>query len=185
VGSADKNLIPDAALSKSGIDLIVDEVTSIDKEAKTVATASGEAIGYEKLFLATGSMPLVPPLPGMEEVLAEQGIKVMTNNKATAILGNGKVKGVKLDSGEELKADVVIFGIGVRPSVKLAQDAGLKIGERRTSGWTATCAPATITSLPWGIVQGRLTLLPTSPPLCGWPPPPRLRRASREPTSGS
>ncbi len=204
VGSTDNNLIPDAALSKNGIDLIVDEVTSIDREAKTVATAGGETIGYEKLFLGTGSTPLVPPLPGvdlegvfsikkdvpylnnllaaldkaqdvvvigggfiglemadeckkrglnvtvvemlphclflvfdehicmrMEEALAERGIKVMTNNQAMAILGDGKVKGVKLSSGEELEADVVIFGIGVRPNVKLAQDAGLKIGERR------------------------------------------------------
>ena len=204
VGSTDNNLIPDTPLSQNNIDLIVDEVTSIDREAKTIATAGGETIGYEKLFLSTGSMPLVPPLPGvdlegvfsikkdvpylnsllaaldeakdvvvigggfiglemadeckkrglnvtvvellphclflvfdehicirMEEVLAERGIKVMTNNEAMAILGDGKVKGVKLDSGEELKADVVIFGIGVRPNVKLAQDAGLKMGERR------------------------------------------------------
>ncbi len=68
----------------------------------------------------------------MEEVLAERGIKVITNNKAQAILGDGKAERVLLDSGEEVKADVVIFGIGVRPNTKLAQDAGLRIGERRS-----------------------------------------------------
>ncbi|MCK4222585.1 MAG: NAD(P)/FAD-dependent oxidoreductase, partial [Dehalococcoidia bacterium] len=46
VGSPEKNIMPDKLLSGSNIDLIIDEVTSIDKQAKTVATASGKSIGY-------------------------------------------------------------------------------------------------------------------------------------------
>jgi len=67
-----------------------------------------------------------------EEKLRERGVRVITNNKAEEIIGkNGKVEGVRLASGEELKADIVFIGIGVRPETTLAQEAGLKIGEMR------------------------------------------------------
>ena len=66
IGSPDKNLIPDTLLSKNGIDLIIDEVTSIDREAKAVTMKGGETIGYERLILGTGSLPIVPPLPGVD-----------------------------------------------------------------------------------------------------------------------
>ena len=36
---------------------------------------------------------------------------------------------VKLNSGKILKADMVIMGIGVKPEVRIAQEAGLKIGQ--------------------------------------------------------
>jgi len=58
---SDQNLMPvDAMLGKAGIESIVDEVIKINKEIKTVDLASGETIQYEKLVLATGSIPLKP-----------------------------------------------------------------------------------------------------------------------------
>jgi len=42
-----------------------DPVTAIDRQAKTVATAAGLSIGYDRLLLATGSKPLAPPIPGL------------------------------------------------------------------------------------------------------------------------
>jgi len=39
-------------------------VVNIDKSAKTVTTAQGEILPYDKLVLATGSFPFVPPIPG-------------------------------------------------------------------------------------------------------------------------
>jgi nitrite reductase (NADH) large subunit len=41
-------------------------VVRLDASAKTVTTASGRAIGYDKLALATGSRPIVPPVAGLE-----------------------------------------------------------------------------------------------------------------------
>ncbi|HEX5359511.1 MAG TPA: FAD-dependent oxidoreductase, partial [Fluviicoccus sp.] len=38
--------------------------TGIDLTAKTVSTASGEVVPFDKLVLATGSYPFVPPVPG-------------------------------------------------------------------------------------------------------------------------
>lgn len=40
------------------------KAVAIDKLAKTVTTAAGETIAYDKLILATGSYPFVPPVPG-------------------------------------------------------------------------------------------------------------------------
>jgi NADH oxidase (H2O2-forming) len=62
--SINKNVLPDTLLGDA--ELIVDEVTSIDRNSKTVTTAGGETIGYGKLIIATGSRPVVPQLPGVE-----------------------------------------------------------------------------------------------------------------------
>jgi len=59
--SCDQNLMPvDAMLDKAGIESIVGEVTSINRESKTAELASGESIQFDKLVLATGSVPLKP-----------------------------------------------------------------------------------------------------------------------------
>lgn len=39
---------------------------AIDRAAKTVTLAIGKPIPYDRLLLATGSKPLVPPLPGLD-----------------------------------------------------------------------------------------------------------------------
>ncbi|MGI5817713.1 MAG: NAD(P)/FAD-dependent oxidoreductase [Armatimonadota bacterium] len=41
--------------------LLGTEVTSVDPEAHTVQTADGEVLGYEKLLIAVGGTPIVPP----------------------------------------------------------------------------------------------------------------------------
>jgi nitrite reductase (NADH) large subunit len=43
------------------------KVTAIDKVAKFVSTQSGETYHYDKLVLATGSYPFVPPIPGKDQ----------------------------------------------------------------------------------------------------------------------
>ncbi|MGM0366501.1 MAG: NAD(P)/FAD-dependent oxidoreductase [Actinomycetota bacterium] len=66
VGSPDKNLIPDAALEKSNIELLLKEVEKINKEEKLVEMVSGEQVRYDRLIIATGSEPVIPPIPGMD-----------------------------------------------------------------------------------------------------------------------
>ncbi len=58
--SSDKDVVPDAVLSKAGIKLKIDEVISLDKENKICKTADGTEIQFEKLILATGSIPTKP-----------------------------------------------------------------------------------------------------------------------------
>jgi len=45
-------------LSKNNIELIVDEATSINKEAKTLSTVTHNTISYDKLASATDFSPL-------------------------------------------------------------------------------------------------------------------------------
>ena len=40
--------------------------TAIDRANKTVTVASGEVLAYDKLVVATGSYPFVPPVPGKD-----------------------------------------------------------------------------------------------------------------------
>lgn len=42
------------------------KVAGIDRAAHTVTLASGEVLAYDRLVLATGSTPFVPPIPGRE-----------------------------------------------------------------------------------------------------------------------
>ncbi|WP_193161553.1 nitrite reductase large subunit NirB [Microbulbifer hainanensis] len=46
--------------------LLNDAVTAIDRDRKTVTAASGMEKSYDRLVLATGSYPFVPPIPGHE-----------------------------------------------------------------------------------------------------------------------
>ncbi|MDB5531885.1 MAG: assimilatory nitrite reductase large subunit precursor, partial [Hyphomicrobiales bacterium] len=50
----------------NGIQLLSgDAVAAIDRDAKTVTSASGMVLRYDRLLIATGSKPLAPPLPGL------------------------------------------------------------------------------------------------------------------------
>jgi nitrite reductase (NADH) large subunit len=42
------------------------QAVAIDRAARTVCLADGEVLAYDKLVLATGSSPFVPPVPGRE-----------------------------------------------------------------------------------------------------------------------
>ncbi len=65
LGSADKNLIPDSILDTHRIDLMLAEVTRIDPKQHQLLTSEG-AVAYERLILATGSVPTKPPIPGVD-----------------------------------------------------------------------------------------------------------------------
>ncbi len=50
-----------------GVDLhLGDPAVAIDRDARTVTTASGRVLRYDALVLATGSVPFVPPVPGRD-----------------------------------------------------------------------------------------------------------------------
>jgi len=59
------SLVEDGFFERHGITIhIGDKAVSIDRTAKTVTSAQGLTIPYDKLVLATGSYPFVPPVPG-------------------------------------------------------------------------------------------------------------------------
>ncbi len=61
LGSTSKNIIPVAEnFAKMGIEFINDEVTEIIKEEKKVLLTKGQDIAFDKLIIATGSLPFKP-----------------------------------------------------------------------------------------------------------------------------
>jgi rhodanese-related sulfurtransferase len=61
--------------------------------------------------------------------MQSHGVKVLTGTKVESFEGQGRVRRVLTDQGT-IPTDMVVLSIGVRPNVKLAQDAGLEIGAR-------------------------------------------------------
>jgi len=184
------------------------EVTAIDRAAKTITVADLDAgktytRSYDKLIVAPGADPLVPPIPGkdaagvftlrnledtdkiaeampdarhavvvgggyvgletaeqfrrkgldvalvemqaqvmpfldreMVEPLHRQleynGIRLELGNGIASIEEvNGRAVAAVLADGTRLPADLILLGVGVRPNVQLAEDAGLELGASR------------------------------------------------------
>ncbi|MDT8272507.1 MAG: FAD-dependent oxidoreductase [Desulfomonilia bacterium] len=184
------------------------EVMEIDRDAhrityRNLLTDKLDVVEYDKLVIATGAVPRMPPVPGTDlegittlqsmkdadflrtvrdeglikkavvigggligietcEALELAGIEitviellpqlltfldwelaklvenhvrtkranVITGNGIAAFLGeNGKLTGVKLANGTELPCELAVVAIGVVPNVRLAREAGLKIGQ--------------------------------------------------------
>jgi NADPH-dependent 2,4-dienoyl-CoA reductase/sulfur reductase-like enzyme len=204
VGGPENNVVPDGLLESNNIQLITDEAIDVDREKKIVTLNNKTEIEYEKLVFATGSVPLIPPIPGMDkenvyvvkkefdylkellkkvneakdiviigggfigmefadecrkgrdnnvtvvemlprclqmamddeycdeavDKLKETGVAVMNGERVVSINGKDKVESIKLASGNELKTDLIILGIGALPSTELAAKAGLELGFR-------------------------------------------------------
>ncbi|SMO57672.1 assimilatory nitrite reductase (NAD(P)H) large subunit precursor [Thalassovita litoralis] len=65
----------------------------------------------------------------LKKSLEEKGITVCLGANSKEILGkNGQVKALLLDDGTELPCDLLVMAVGIRPNVKLAQEAGLIVG---------------------------------------------------------
>lgn len=64
----------------------------------------------------------------LEKSLNEMGIKTFTGKATEEILTNdGKVSGIKLSNGEEIKADVIMVQAGVRSIIDLAKNSNLEV----------------------------------------------------------
>lgn len=66
VGCPEKNLIPDVVLEKNDIDLLVAEATHVELNGRSLRTHEGD-LEYERLVLATGSLPVMPAIPGIDK----------------------------------------------------------------------------------------------------------------------
>ena len=63
----DLSLVAPGFFDRDGLDLRVNsKAVGIDRAAKTVTLANGSTVSYDKLVLATGSYPFVPPVPGRD-----------------------------------------------------------------------------------------------------------------------
>jgi nitrite reductase (NADH) large subunit len=58
--------------------------------------------------------------------LERRGLRFVMPAQTARVRGEGRVTGVVLADGRELRADLVVTAIGVRPNIELAQAAGLR-----------------------------------------------------------
>ncbi|MAZ89560.1 MAG: hypothetical protein CL693_18150 [Cellvibrionaceae bacterium] len=56
------------------------------------------------------------------------GIEVITNSGVREVLGNGRVSGIRIRSGEIIECDTVLLCAGIRPNIDMAREARLKVG---------------------------------------------------------
>lgn len=64
--AVEKNIIPDEMVTNMGIEIVASHVEDVDRSSKMITCRNHETIKYDKLIVATGSKPIVPPLPGVE-----------------------------------------------------------------------------------------------------------------------
>lgn len=108
----------EAFFAAERIELHLDaEAAKLDPAAKKVVLASGETVGYDRLILATGAHPFVPPVPGLSgdkvAVLREfadlervRGILASGACRKAVVLGGGVL-------GLELAAALLERGVKV------------------------------------------------------------------------
>ena len=102
------SLVEDGFFEQHGITIhLGDKADHIDRAAKTVTSAKGLTISYDKLVLATGSYPFVPPVPGHDraQCLVYRTIEDLEAMAAAAKIGKvGTVVGGGLLGLEAAKA---------------------------------------------------------------------------------
>lgn len=96
----EKYQIPNTLVTDFGADLIVDTVQDIDPYRKTIHTQKGDSIEYQHLVMATGSHPVMPPIPGIDHPLitpvrSVDDLSVLRNlsgeNKKAVVVGGGYI----------------------------------------------------------------------------------------------
>ena len=95
----DKNIYYRSAdfYEKNGVETMFDtRVTKIDPAAKNVVLADGSTVPYDKLMVATGSKPFVPPMNGMEKIAS-----------CHTFMSYDSVKAIKAEEEKEKAAEEV------------------------------------------------------------------------------
>jgi NADPH-dependent 2,4-dienoyl-CoA reductase/sulfur reductase-like enzyme len=192
-------------LESAGVQVIIDRAIGVDSKNKTVTLKGGDTISYDKLLLANGAEPVLPPFEGKDlggvftlrstpdaeamirfmqdhevknlavvgagfiglevgtllktthpelnvtvvellqrpvaamldddmaakvtSYLEEQGMTLRLGVGVAKIIGEGgSVTGIELDSGEVVRADMLLVSVGARANLDLARQAGLTLG---------------------------------------------------------
>ncbi|MCL4408568.1 MAG: FAD-dependent oxidoreductase [Thermotogae bacterium] len=66
LSSVESDIMSTKSVETADVRILIDKVNKIDPKTKKVFTESGKDFEYDKLVIATGSMPIVPRLPGVD-----------------------------------------------------------------------------------------------------------------------
>ncbi|MCX2967766.1 MULTISPECIES: nitrite reductase large subunit NirB [Streptomyces] len=126
----------------------VEAISADARRARTGAVVGGGLLGLEAagaltaLGLETHVVEFAPRLMALQvdegggrllrRKVEELGVRVHTGAATEAVLTgeDGRVSGMVLADGRELRTDLVVFSAGVRPRDELARGSGLAVGER-------------------------------------------------------
>ncbi|HEY9009649.1 MAG TPA: nitrite reductase large subunit NirB [Devosia sp.] len=115
------------------------KIVAIDREAKTVTSSHGEVAEYDKLIVATGSVPFILPLPGKDlagvltyrDLDDVHAMMLAAKSKGRAVVIGGGLLGLEAAAGlNEQGMDVTV--IHVMPTLmerQLDPAAGYLLGE--------------------------------------------------------
>jgi len=62
----------------------------------------------------------------IQKKFVERGVKILGKDKPVSISKNGKMFITQTEGGKRLESDIVIVGVGIEPSVRFAEVAGIK-----------------------------------------------------------
>ena len=114
-----KERSPERALIVGGGYIGLEVAENLCRMGMEVALVEGE----DRVALAYGN-----EVSGrVEAELEAHGVGVFTGEKVEEFVGDGRVRAVKF-GGKEREAELVILGVGIRPNVELARDAGAEVG---------------------------------------------------------
>lgn len=115
-----------------------------ERQPRRVVVVGGGYVGLEMTEALRGRGLSVSLVESLDQVLAscapelaallhnhlrDKGVELRLGQAVNAFYKCAGGMKVELSSGEQLDAELVILAVGVRPEIKLAKDAGLRIGE--------------------------------------------------------
>lgn len=122
---------------EQGIELhIGDRAATIDRRAKVVHSERGLAVTYDKVVLATGSFPFVPPVPGIQNrgVFVYRTIDDLqliiayaANARRAAVIGGGLLGLEAAKAAYDLGLETHVVEFAPRLMPRQIDDAGSKI----------------------------------------------------------
>ncbi|MBB5188218.1 nitrite reductase (NADH) large subunit [Zhongshania antarctica] len=116
--AASLNMVKEGFYSDNNITALTHEkVIAIDRAAQTVSTDKGEQYAYDKLILATGSFPFVPPVPGHDRKNCFVYRTIEDLEAITAAAANAKVGTVVGGGLLGLEAAKAIMDLGLKTHV--------------------------------------------------------------------
>lgn len=86
----------------------------------------GIAVTQIEMLDQVMSAMLDPETAGVAQaMLGQHGVDLRLNTKASAFVGKDQAKGIQLESGEVLQADLLIAATGIKPNLKLLEGSGV------------------------------------------------------------
>lgn len=117
------------ALSESGDRFLVIGGGFIGSEIAAALTMAGKKVSMVFLEDAVGALIYPSDLAHyLNDYYRSKGIEVIPNDAAVSVEPAGQRSIVMTKNGQRFEVDGVVAGIGIRPNIELAQQAGLEVG---------------------------------------------------------